>query len=208
MEQLSLFDADDHYQFPTDLLDYRQNFLSDDEAYDLMNTLLKDTPWVQTSQKMYDKILTTPRLIAWFSDLSKFSQDDKRLVDFNEWTPELLQLKEKIEAVCGESFNAVLLNLYRNENDSVAWHKDKQDKFKKKPVIASVSLGQTRDFDFRKVGESKKSYSLPLHNGSLLIMKADLHTAWEHRIAKTRIAMQPRINLTFRTISINNLLNH
>jgi len=202
MEQLSLFDSEDHYHFPTDLLDYRQNFLSEDEDSDLMNKLMNNTPWLQTSQKMYDKILITPRLTAWFSDLSKFQKNDKRLSEFNQWTPDLYQLKEKVESASGENFNAVLLNLYRNENDSVAWHKDKQDKFKKKPVIASISLGQTRNFDFRKIGESHKCYSLPLHSGSLLIMKGDLHTNWEHRIAKTQTAMKPRINLTFRTITV------
>jgi len=34
-------------------------------------------------------------------------------------------IKEKVEPLCGVTFNSVLLNYYRDGNDSVAWHSDK-----------------------------------------------------------------------------------
>ncbi|WP_330747713.1 alpha-ketoglutarate-dependent dioxygenase AlkB [Chryseobacterium sp. CP-77] len=52
----------------------------------------------------------------------------------------------------------------------------------KHSIIASVSLKQTRNFDFRKIGHHPSKYSLLLINGSLLIMKGDLQEYWEHRI--------------------------
>ncbi|OCA80559.1 hypothetical protein BBH99_00205 [Chryseobacterium contaminans] len=60
------------------------------------------------------------------------------------------------------------------------------------------SLGQTRNFDFRKMDHHQSKYNLPLTHGSLLIMKGDLQEYWEHRIAKSTIPMKERINLTFR----------
>lgn len=42
------------------------------------------------------------------------------------WPPELLFLKQKVEKETKLSFNAVLLNLYRNGGDNVAWHSDKE----------------------------------------------------------------------------------
>ena len=200
MSQLSLFDAEEFYEFPKDLLEYKEHFLSKEEAEKLKDHLLQTSPWEQRTQKMYDKMVLTPRLTAWYGDDEKSYEfgNDKR--DTNPWTPELLSLKERIETEFGYRFNGVLLNLYRDGNDSVAWHRDKESRYGKRPVIASVSLGQTRNFDFRKMDHHQSKYSLPLPHGSLLIMKGDLQENWEHRIAKSTTPMKERINLTFRLV--------
>ncbi len=200
MAQLSLFDAEEFYEFPKDLLDYRENFLTREEANLLKNKLLDTTPWEQRTQKMYDKMVLTPRLTAWYGD-SQYNESEENKQQANPWTPELLSLKERIEKEFGYRFNGVLLNLYRDHNDSVAWHRDKESRYGKRPVIASISLGQTRNFDFRKKDHHQSKYSLPLPHGSLLIMKGDLQEHWEHRIAKSTISMKERINLTFRLIN-------
>ena len=200
MAQLSLFDAEEFYEFPKDLLDYRENFLTREEADLLKNKILDTVPWEQRTQKMYDKMVLTPRLTAWYGD-SQYNESEENKQPANPWTPELLSLKERIEKEFGYRFNGVLLNLYRDHNDSVAWHRDKESRYGKRPVIASISLGQTRNFDFRKKDHHQSKYSLPLPHGSLLIMKGDLQEHWEHRIAKSTISMKERINLTFRLIN-------
>jgi alkylated DNA repair dioxygenase AlkB len=201
MSQLSLFDAEEFYEFPKDLLEYRENFLIREKADQLQDVLLKTTPWEQRTQKMYDKTVITPRLTAWFGDDRKsYDTADSNTSNGNPWTPELLSLKERIEKEFGYQFNGVLLNLYRDHNESVAWHRDKESRYGKRPVIASISLGQSRNFDFRKKDHHQSKYSLPLPHGSLLIMKGDLQEHWEHRIAKSTVPMKSRINLTFRWI--------
>ena len=200
MEQLSLFDSEDFYEFPKDLLEYREHFLTWEEADELRDFLLKTVPWQQRTQKMYDKMVVTPRLTAWYGDQGKNYPLGEEELELNPWTPELIALKQKIEKESGYLFNSVLLNLYRNHNDSVAWHRDKESKYGKRPVIASVSLGQTRNFDFRRKDHHQSKYSLPLPHGSLLIMKGDLQEHWEHRIAKSVASMKERINLTFRLV--------
>ncbi|ASK29284.1 alpha-ketoglutarate-dependent dioxygenase AlkB [Chryseobacterium sp. T16E-39] len=200
MDQLSLFDADESYQFPHELLEYTDGFLSEQEATALKEFLMETAPWIQTTQKMYDKEVLTPRLTAWYGDEDKSYQLSGTRVVVNPWIPELLALKKRLEETSGYAFNSVLLNLYRNGNDSVAWHRDRDSRFGNRPVIASVSLGQVRNFDFRKVDDHQLKYSLPLSHGSLLIMKGNLQLHWEHRIAKSVKPMQPRINLTFRLI--------
>ena len=197
MSQLSLFNSEEYYEFPTDLLEYRQNFLHPKEADELKEQLLSTVPWEQRTQKMYDKTVVTPRLTAWYSDKENIESADITS-ETNQWTPDLIALKEKIEKEFGYQFNGVLLNLYRDHNDSVAWHRDKESKYGKRPIIASISLGQTRNFEFRKVDHHSTKYSLPLPHGSLLIMKGDLQEHWEHRIAKSNTPMKERINLTFR----------
>lgn len=198
MSQLSLFNSEEFYEFPKDLLEHRENFLQPKEADELKDHLLHTVQWEQHTKKMYDRMILTPRLTAWYGDSIESNESENNKKKTNHWTPELLSLKEKIEKEFGYRFNGVLLNLYRNNNDSVAWHRDKESKYGKRPIIASVSLGQTRCFDFRKMDHHPSKYSLPLTNGSLLIMKGDLQEYWEHRIAKSTIPMKERINLTFR----------
>ncbi|UKB86026.1 alpha-ketoglutarate-dependent dioxygenase AlkB [Chryseobacterium sp. MEBOG06] len=194
MNQLSLFNTEEFYEFPKDLLEYRENFLSMEEADLLKDKLLNTALWEQSTQKMYDKTVLTPRLTAWYGDVRE------RKKTTNPWTPELFSIKERIEKEFDCRFNGVLLNLYRNQNDSVAWHRDKESRYGKRPVIASISLGQTRNFDFRKKDHHQSKYSLPLPHGTLLIMKGDLQEHWEHRIAKSGVPMKERINLTFRLL--------
>jgi len=200
MSQLSLFGSDEYYEFPEELLEYTEHFLERKEADELQEKLLLKAPWKQTSRKMYDKTVVTPRLTAWYGDSSKMYHLGNNDFVVNEWSPELLTLKEKIEVFSGYQFNSVLLNLYRDGNDSVAWHRDKESELGNRPVIASISLGQVRNFDFRKADDHQNKYSIALGHGSLLIMKGDLQLHWEHRIAKSSKLMKPRINLTFRLI--------
>ncbi|MBV8327220.1 alpha-ketoglutarate-dependent dioxygenase AlkB [Chryseobacterium sp.] len=200
MEQLSLFNTEEYYRFPTELLEYTEAFLPFHEASELENLLIRTAPWKQRTQKMYDKMVLTPRLTAWYGDETKTYELGGNRFVANPWLPELLDVKKRIEKASGYSFNSVLLNLYRDKNDSVAWHRDKDSELGNRPVIASVSLGQVRNFDFRKVDDHSNTYSLPLQHGSLLIMKGDLQVYWEHRIAKSVLPMKPRINMTFRLV--------
>jgi len=202
MTQLSLFDSEKFYEFPKNLVEYKEQFLNIEEADQLKDLLLNNTPWKQSTQKMYDKMVLTPRLTAWYGDENTYKKEDGK-TGANPWTTELLSLKARIEKEFGYQFNGVLLNLYRDNNDSVAWHRDKESRYGRRPVIASISLGQTRNFDFRKMDHHQSKYSLPLPHGSLLIMKGDLQEHWEHRIAKSIIPMKERINLTFRLVNIS-----
>lgn len=201
MGQLSLFSAEEFYDFPKDLLEFREHFLTAEESDRLFTQLLEHTPWKQRIQTMYDKKVLTPRLTAWYGDGEKSYKLGGSEFEVNAWTPELLSLKNKIEEAFGHEFNSVLLNLYRDNNDSVAWHRDKESRYGDRPVIASLSLGQTRKFDFRKLNHHQSRYSIPLPHGSLLLMKGDLQENWEHRIAKSALYMKERINLTFRLVS-------
>lgn len=201
MGQLSLFSAEEFYTFPKDLLEFREHFLTSEESDLLFEKLLDTTPWKQRVQTIYDKKVVTPRLTAWYGDSEKSYKLGGSEFEVNAWTPELFALKNRREEAFGYQFNSVLLNLYRDHNDSVAWHRDKESRYGDRPVIASLSLGQTRKFDFRKLNHHQSRHSIPLPHGSLLLMKGDLQEHWEHRIAKSSKLMKERINLTFRKVN-------
>jgi alkylated DNA repair dioxygenase AlkB len=193
MEQLCFFpEAGQSKDLPEEMLEYMPGIFSKDESDYLLAKFIKESPWQQRVQKMWDKQVLTPRLTAWYGE---------RLEEETiPWTPELLMIKHKVERLAGVEFNSVLLNYYRDGNDSVAWHSDKENVLGKRPVIASVTFGQVRSFDIRRKTDHSENYSVRLEHGSFLLMKAGLQEAFEHRIAKSNRSMGRRVNLTFRIV--------
>ncbi|NML39149.1 alpha-ketoglutarate-dependent dioxygenase AlkB [Chitinophaga sp. G-6-1-13] len=195
--QLKLFDDDSQLVLPEDLIEYHPAFLSREDSDRLLEQLLNTVPWQQSKMMMYEKEVLTPRLSAWFGSEPIRSGDQRPVLP---WPPALLELKAKVEAHTGIVFDGVLLNYYRDNNDSVAWHSDKDTVPGLKTEVASVSLGEERNFDFRSKDDHRRRYSIRLQHGSLLLMKGDLQRYWEHRIAKATKPMKARINLTFRKV--------
>lgn len=186
-----------YYDLPgLELMQY-DAFIDKDEADAYYNSLLHNTPWREYEMPMYDKIVTAPRMVAWYGSADEAGSSAL------PWTPELLSLREKVETETGLSFNAVLLNLYRNGGDSVAWHSDKEHRIGKNPNIASLTFGQTRPFRFRhKTDKNLPQVEIPLHHGTLLLISGTTNTFWEHHIPKSAKDMLPRINLTFRKVKM------
>lgn len=195
MEQLSFFEeAGQSRGLPTHLLEYRPGLIDPATSDHILHKLIATSRWNQPSVKMYDKEVLTPRLMAWYGDANG------RIADITPWTEELLMIKEKVETLAGMTFNCVLLNYYRDGNDSVAWHSDKESSPGRKTTVGSVSFGQVRSFDIRNKHHHDEKYSVKLEHGSFLLMKAGLQDGWEHRIAKSAKPMKARLNLTFRLI--------
>lgn len=201
MEQLALFaEAGQSKGLPTEYVEYFPKLIEPFTGQQLLERFIRETPWKQQVRLMYTKEVVTPRLTAWYGDPQAYDyQSLKKTVPLT-WTPKLLMIKDLVEPLAGVQFNSVLLNYYRDGNDSVAWHSDKEDILGRNPVIASVSFGQVRSFDIRNKADHQEHYSVKLEHGSFLLMKAGLQENWEHRIAKSTRPMGPRVNLTFRVV--------
>jgi alkylated DNA repair dioxygenase AlkB len=89
--------------------------------------------------------------------------------------------------------------LYRNGEEGMGWHSDDEPELGKEPIIASLSLGAERAFDF-KHKDSEYKQRIYLQNGSLLLMKGATQKHWKHALPKSKKVLAPRINLTFREI--------
>lgn len=112
------------------------------------------------------------------------------------WTPTLLEIKERIEAVQGR-YNYCLLNRYRSGQDSMGMHADNEPEMGN--VIGSVSLGAARTFRIRH-NKTKETMSFPVGHGTLIIMAGTMQQFWKHEIPKTNAPAGERINLTYRQI--------
>lgn len=174
------------------------DFLSADEAEHFFERLRPTITWRQDAMRIAGRSINLPRLTAWYGDPgTEHTYSGVRNVPL-EWTPELLELRARSEAVAGAAFNSVLLNLYRSGTDSMGWHSD--DEYDMGSVIASVSLGSTRTFQFRRKIPPEDIVSMRLTSGSLLVMSGHCQRLWTHRIPK-EAATGERINLTFRMVT-------
>ncbi|CAG0888211.1 unnamed protein product [Darwinula stevensoni] len=125
------------------------------------------------------------------------------------WTPLLKGLCDAVSCIASTKFNFVLINRYKDGSDRVGEHKDDEIDLDPAAPIASVSLGQPRDFVFRhqdargrhKAGSSlHEPVTLMLEHGSLLLMNPPTNLFWYHSLPPRKRAVQPRINLTFRKL--------
>jgi alkylated DNA repair dioxygenase AlkB len=142
-----------------------------------------------------------PRLTAWYGDHDKPYTYSGLTMQPHAWTNSLRAIKERIETVAGVRFTSALLNLYRNEQDSMGWHRDNERELGPHPVIGSVSFGATRIFQFRKYKTKDVKIPVDLSAGSFLLMRGETNHYWEHQVAKTNEPVKKRINITFRIIA-------
>lgn len=176
---------------------YRSHFLLTSDSDDLMAGLLDEVPWESRSITIFGRSVMQPRLACWFGDVS-YSYSGITL-EPRPWSPRLSRLKAAVEAATAQRFNSVLVNLYRDGNDSMGWHADDEAELGPEPFIASVSVGCTRRFRIRH-RESKETIEIALEPGSLLTMSGLSQRFWVHEVPKARRITEPRINLTFRYV--------
>ncbi len=165
----------------------------------VLRRLVEETPWRSETILMWGKEYVSPRLVAWYGDEGSTYVYSGIRHDPLAWTPLLADLRRRVEAACGTSFNSVLANYYRGERDSVAMHSDDEKELGPEPVIASLSVGETRTFVMRhKTDRSQKTRRLVLESGSLLLMQGPTQRCWQHGVPKEKKPCGPRVNLTFR----------
>jgi alkylated DNA repair dioxygenase AlkB len=173
------------------------DFFDDAIAEACLSELATGLAWEQHELVMFGRRIPEPRFSCWYADDDRTYTYSGIRRTAHPFTNELSRIRTQCEEISSHTFNGVLANLYRNGADHMGWHSDNEPVNGPEPVIASVSLGSERRFDFkhRTTGE-KVSTMLP--HGSLLVMSGKSQSHWLHRIAKSTKVAEPRINLTFR----------
>jgi alkylated DNA repair dioxygenase AlkB len=170
-------------------VEVRSGWLTDADG--LFAELRDGIPWRAERRHMYERMLDVPRLVSFH-----------HLVDEPAPHPRLKQMRRRLNDTyggeLGEPFTTAGLCLYRDGNDSVAWHGDKIGRSNTEDtMIAIVSLGATRVFALRPKGGGK-SLRIAHHHGDLLVMGGSCQRTWEHSIPKTTRPVGPRISIQFR----------
>lgn len=189
-----------HLKLPDAELTYIVDFLPKKKAENLFKSLKKNTNWQQDTISIFGKTYNQPRLTALFNDTGKTYSYSNITMYPEPFSKELLELKQTIEEISHSKFNSVLLNLYRDGQDSNGWHADNEKELGPNPTIASLSLGADRIFHFKHRQIKSERHKITLANGSLLVMSGAMQHNWLHQIPKTKKVIGERINLTFRQI--------
>jgi alkylated DNA repair dioxygenase AlkB len=205
MHSLDLFDSPHALQrldVPDADLCFAHGFYPPDVSARLMAALMAEIPWRQERIPIAGALRWQPRLTSWHGEVgADYAYSGLRL-DAHPWTPTLLRMRHDIEAATGHAFNSVLLNLYRDQHDSVGWHSDNEEELGAAPAIASLSLGETRLFRLRHRARLHPPLDIALTDGSLLLMAGETQRHWQHAVPKESRERGPRINLTFRRIAV------
>lgn len=164
----------------------------------LLATLLNEIDW-QHDYLAYGRRFDVPRVQAWYADPGVHYRYANNLLRHRDWIAPLLAIRRDVEAATGHNFNSVLATWYRNGHDHVTFHADDETELGEAPVIASLSLGATRAFQYTpKQGDGIRQ--LPLHDGDLLLMQPDFQRDWLHAVPVEPDVAGDRINLTFRQV--------
>lgn len=174
------------------------HFFSEQEADRLFQKLKNELDWQQTFIKIYGKTVLEPRLTAYYGTQNYAYSG--RINQAKPFSKSLLVIKNAIEEFQKVTYNAVLCNFYRHGLDSMGWHSDNEPELGPNPIIASVSLGAVRKFQFKNKIDKTLKHEILLNHGSLLIMYGNSQSDWLHQIPKTKKDIGERINLTFRNI--------
>lgn len=174
-------------------------FLPPAEADALFAALHAEIPWRQDHIRMFGKTNPVPRLHQWFGAPEHGYTWSGIAMTPAPWTPTLDALRARVALAAQAPFNTALANLYRNGQDSVAWHADDEPELGPDPIIASVSLGAERTFLLRhRVDPAWANVAFRLPHGSLLVMSDGSQRHWRHALPRRAGVADPRINLTFR----------
>ena len=166
----------------------------------LLDQLTTGVDWQTHRIRLYGRWLDCPRRSCWVGDADAAYRYSGATFQPQPWSAPLADLRERLEQGCAARFNSVLLNLYRDGRDSMGWHADDEPELGPAPLIAALSLGARRDFQFRPRSGGPIACSLPLGHGDLLLMAGRTQQLYQHALPRRARVTVPRINLTFRLI--------
>lgn len=151
----------------------------------LFDAVLDAGQWASHEMVMYDDIVVQPRLqTTWHMGELPADLDVLRAMG------------AALSARYRTALPRVTANLYRDGNDSVAWHGDRVARDLPDAIVACVSLGHRRPFRLRPRGGGPSLVIEP-GRGDLVVMGGSCQRTWQHCVPKVADA-GPRICVMFR----------
>lgn len=182
-------------------IDLYKDFYTKEEADEYFKELLKLNLTSSLKVAGEETIVEIPRKIGYFSNNAEDYPYANLILKGQIFAPVLLKIKKELENRLNTDFNSVLVNLYRDGNDTINWHSDAEKQLGENPTIASVNFGASRIFKFKeKVKGEKAKYDFLLEHGTVIVMKNECQTKYLHSIRRDYTVKMPRFNLTYRKV--------
>jgi alkylated DNA repair dioxygenase AlkB len=159
----------------------------------LLDELVASVPWTQGRHQMYDRMVDDPRL-TW-----RYAPDEALPHPVLEAVRAELAVRYEVEP------GGAGCNHYRNGNDSVAFHADRELRDREVDgIVAVLTLGERRPFLMRPMhssgGAARQSRDFAPGPGDLLVMGGRCQRTWEHCVPKVARA-GPRVSVTWRAFT-------
>lgn len=188
---------------------YYAKFFCHEEAeqyFQQLQTNIEYYPKEMTRVIICGRAINIPRDQVAFSDSGLEYRFSGTAIPGKPWIKPISDIKRKIEEKIGEQFNFCLVNRYKDGTHSIGQHSDDETQlFSDAPIIA-VSFGEERKMVFESkqnhARRDKPSKTIPLQNGSVLVMHPPTNRFWTHGIPKDKFITRPRISLTFRKMKL------
>jgi alkylated DNA repair dioxygenase AlkB len=160
-------------------------------ADELFSRLQDAVPWRAERRRMYDRVVAVPRLLCHYGEGEALP--DPLLTEARD------TLGQYYAAELGEPFATAGLCLYRDGQDSVAWHGDTIGRGSTEDtIVAILSLGAPRALLLRPAGGGRPALRHEVGHGDLLVMGGSCQRTWQHAVPKTARPAGPRISVQFR----------
>ncbi|CAH9051789.1 hypothetical protein PSECIP111951_00474 [Pseudoalteromonas holothuriae] len=179
--------------------DYYPQVMSLSKSIALYEYLCSRLDWQQPRIQVYGKSHLIPRKQCFIADTDVAYSYSNKTLDNNPWPAPLLAMRKRLQKSYGYSFNALLINWYRDGQDKMGWHSDDEMELGPAPCIVSISLGAARKFKIKHKVTAEQQDIL-LESGSCLVMNGNSQRYYQHALPVQTKVMGGRINLTFRTV--------
>jgi alkylated DNA repair dioxygenase AlkB len=185
-------------------------FLNPEEEKFWYDKILELVPWYRVKYKSarFQNQCVTP---CW----TNFYGGYKDLRPYCDVPAFLKPLVEKVSKATNAKYNSILIRLYYDGNDNIAWHTDGRTFLGKTPTIGSLSLGYKATFEMRRmtnvwpcakgdngIDTRAEQREFTCRGGDLLVMRGDTQDHWHHRVPQEKYR-RPRVNINFRNILPN-----
>ncbi|MGE0879384.1 MAG: alpha-ketoglutarate-dependent dioxygenase AlkB [Acidimicrobiia bacterium] len=178
----------------TSWIDVVRGFVPVDAAAATHAELLEGVAWQQGRVFRYEKWIDEPRLGGW----QKFADEHPVLHDAHVWLSRRYNVR----------FDGVALALYRNERDSVAFHRDRELRYLDNTVIAVLTFGATRPWLVKPITGGRRfdddlsgAIDVRPASGDLLVMGGRCQQDWVHAVPKAQTRVAERISAQWRWTS-------
>lgn len=112
----------------------------------------------------------------------------------------LKSITARVNAALKTNFNTILMNVYKDGEDCIGYHRDREANWAKGTGFATLAFGAERDFQVKH--EASGEVTNVLHkDGHVLHMPHPMNSEYLHGVPKRKKVKDCRISLTFREIT-------
>lgn len=152
----------------------------------LLERLLTAVRWQQHDRRIFEQTFREPRLTSEYENLADV-QDTA-----------LLGAVHALSGHYGVVYDSLWLNLYRDGQDSTAWHRDRFSCRRPECIVPVLTLGATRRFLIKpRTGGS--SIAFKPGSGDLIVMGGRCQEDWVHSVPKDPRVAERRVSINFQS---------